>query len=178
MKRNITFLLFLFTGLLFSKTGFGQEGLTYSIGFTANLSINNVNIPTNSNPISFAETQNCLSLNNGLSKFMASKKGLFSLNCLLDTSSPKALAFNLYPNPAATNYVVIKLVAFSGTAQNLLVRLVGFDGRTDISRKATLAELKNGFVVSLAGLQSGMFVVHITSDGEKLSGSQKLIIIK
>lgn len=152
--------------------------MTYSIGFTANLSIGNVAIPTHTNPVSIAESKYCVNLNNGLSKFMGSKKGLFTMSCLADTSTQRMIGFALYPNPTANNYVVVRLTAYSGTAVNFIVKVLGGEGRTGISRKATIAELRSGIVISLAGFQSGLHAIHISTDADKLTGTQKLIIIK
>lgn len=180
-SKFFTYLLPLFLLLAVCMPGAGQVSLNYSIGFTANLSINNVDIPTYSSPISITENNKCINLDNGLSKFMISQRGFFNLSCIVDTSM-RVLNFSLYPNPSVSNFVTVRLTENSTLVTNLaskfLIKILGTGGGPAASRSASLAELKNGVQISVMGFKSGFYLIHISSEADNLSGIQKMIIIK
>ena len=121
--------------------------------------------------------KNCINLDNGLSKFLISQKGIFNLSCTIGNND-QLFNFSLYPNPSVDNYVIVRSASLSGVPRNFLIEIVAVGGRTGISRKVTTTELQNGVRIPLLSLQSGIYMIHISSDTDKLSGSQKLIVIK
>lgn len=170
-------LLFLLLFISFSQAGIGQESLSYSIGFTTNLMLNNVSLPTNSNPVSFTENKNCIKINNGLFKYLPSNNGVFNLNCIVDISI-RLLNLSLYPNPSSSDYVIVKLNNNVFFTDNYLLSVIGSGGRLYLSRKVTINELNNGLLILLTNLPPGNYIVNVSSDTGQLTGSKKLIIIK
>lgn len=162
----------------FSVKGFAQASLNYSIGFTTTLSQNNIDIPTNSDPLSMAEEKKCINLNTGISKFLKSQTGLFSLTCTTQ-ANPLQLSFILYPNPTTANYIIVKLISSpANTVGNFVIKILGIEGLVNSTRSASLAELKVGLQITLPNLPPGIYMINITSPPDGFIESQKLIILK
>lgn len=176
--RTAIFLIVNSLLLVFPGNASAQSSLNYSIGFTTQLSQNNIDIPTNSDPLSISENKKCINLNTGISKFLKSETGLFSLTCTTQ-ASPLQLSFMLFPNPITGNYVMVKLISPPvSSAGNFMVKIMGGEGLVSTNRSASLAELKAGLRITLPNLPPGGYIVNISSQSDGFTESQKLIIIK
>lgn len=147
--------------LFFSEKASAQASLNYSIGFTTPLSQNNIDIPTNTDPLSISEDKKCINLNTGISKFLKSETGLFLLTCTTQASF-LPLSFILFPNPITANYVIVKLTSSPASSSgNFVVKIIGVDGLVSTNRSASLAELKAGLRITLPNLGPGLYIINV-----------------
>lgn len=163
--------------LAFALTVLGNEvlaqGLTYSIGFAGNLTMNTAVVPTNTNPFQMKEQGKCLLIDNGISKFIKSGTQTFSLSCVAE----RAFEILLYPNPSTRNYVIVTVNSAVNSTGGFQVKLLDFDGKVRVSVPTTLAALKSGVRVSLPQMAKGIYLINVQSENDGLSATQKIIIV-
>ncbi|TDO27021.1 T9SS type A sorting domain-containing protein [Sediminibacterium goheungense] len=153
------------------------QQLNYSMGFTGNLSINNISVPSNSFPLISVKGDKCISIDNGLSKFMPSTVRLFVTNCIVD--QPKGqLNLSIYPNPSFGGFITLTATASANPTGLFSIKIMELNGRVRIISSATMAELKSGVRINVSGLNQNMYIVHASSAKDDLSDVKQIIILK
>ena len=178
-KTTLILIIVLFiSATSFQMVLFGQSTLNYSIGFLPNIGGLQKSQPVFSYPILFSDNQKCLNLNNGLSKYLRSSGDAFSFSCTIDNDL-RSLEFKVFPNPSnGTSITVMLTEKIFGVQDKLIIKVIGYNGVSYISYNAQLEQLVNGKNLSLPYLPSGVYIVNITSEQNKMIGNQKLIIVK
>lgn len=171
-------LLFLLSGLLMVFNSVSAQTMNYSIGFTGNLIFNNRETPSNTFPLVGSIGTKCLIVDNGLTKFLPSGTNTFTTTC--DVSLPaEPLQILLYPNPITTGYVIVKAVSNINTTSKFLIQILNMNGKPLISRTASGVELLSGVRINIIpGFLKNIYVINVSSDRDKISASNKLIILK
>lgn len=171
-------MLFLLLKLIVGFNKLAAQTMSYSIGFATNLTINSIEVPSNTYPLIGAEGNKCIKIDNGLSKFLPSASQLFATACIVDLPK-ESLQVLLYPNPVISDYIIVKAVSTINTTGQFLIKIMDLNGRTTISRSATMAELFQGVRISnISMLLKNIYLVNVSSEKDKISVSNKLVILK
>lgn len=165
---------FFLMGTVFLNSGYGQ--VIYSFGFVESLTNNNIQLPVNTDPILFAQSEKCINLNNGIPKFIFLGKTMFDLSCLLN-EQVKKIEVQLYPIPTK-NQLTIKSKKNTVVDGAVSVFIIDNSGRVIKTEKATIAQLESGHQISVLSIQSGLYVLSLVSSKNELLGSYKFIIMK
>lgn len=163
--------------LILGSIRISAQQLNYSIGFTGNLSINNISVPSNSFPLIGAKGDKCISIDNGLSKFMPSSVRVFVTNCIVDQPQEKLQLF-IYPNPSIGGFIMLTATASANATGPFIIKIMELNGRARIILSATMAELKSGVRVNVSSLNQNMYIVYASSEKEGLTDAKQIIILK
>jgi hypothetical protein len=140
----------------------GQLNLSYSVGGIGNfINKNSANTTsTFSNPLLITGT-NCVTVSNGLVKFMPVSKGQFFTTCEVNLDYIN-LNISIYPNPA-TNYTVIKFLNPLQIDDKFHIQVFSITGDLvdglDVSQK----QLLTGFKLPLEKFNAGLYYIQISS---------------
>lgn len=153
------------------------QQLNHSIGFTGNLSINNVSIPSNSFPLIVVKGDKCVTIDNGLSKFLPSFVRVFVTNCIVDQPQEQ-LKLLIYPNPAIGGFITLTATTSANPTGPVSIKILELNGQPRIALSATISELKSGVRINVSALHQKMYIVHASSAKEGLSDVKQMIILK
>jgi len=166
-KGLLVFLLLLITHLVFSQR---VLNMSYAIGTTG---------ITNSKTVSFSTPyylsgQNCIVVSNGITVFQKGKDSIFNSVCFVNllrpivTDSAKPFEYNIkvYPNPVIQNTTVLYQ---SNTTTKQVFRLLLFNlqGQLLQDKNVTEDQLKQGYLLAMGSLTSGVYFIDLFSDNVK-----------
>jgi len=153
-------LKYLFTILFLSIINIqsiAQIRISYSIGVVGA----DFKTSTYSNPLSI-NGKNCITVTNGISKFIVSDHGIFLNECAVNQDYIR-FSIQVAPNPA-TNYTIIKFKNKLQVDNNFTLSLFGSDGRLINKFPTNQIQLMQGYRLSTSELNDGVYFIQISSD--------------
>lgn len=148
---NILLLLFL------STITIAQIRISYSIGVVGV----DFKTSTYSNPLSI-NGKNCITVSNGISKFIVSDHGIFLNECAVNEDY---IRFNIQvaPNPA-TNYTIVKFKNKLQVDDKFTLSIFGSNGQIINKFPTSQSEFLQGYRLSTSNLSEGVYFIQISSD--------------
>ena len=145
-----------------------QIRISYSIGVVGA----DFKTSTYSNPLSI-NGKNCITVTNGISKFIVSDHGIFLNECAVNQDYIR-FSIQVAPNPA-TNYTIIKFKNKLQVDNNFTLSLFGSDGRLINKFPTNQIQLMQGYRLSTSELNDGVYFIQISSD--KINQIFRLLIV-
>jgi hypothetical protein len=164
LKYFISILFF----IIISKVTLAQISISYSIGVVGA----DFKTSTYSNPLSI-NGKNCIIVTNGISKFIVSDHGIFLNECAINQDYIR-FSIQVAPNPA-NSYTIVKFKNKLQVDNNFTLSLFGSDGRLINKFPTNQIQLMQGYKLSTADLNDGVYFIQISSD--KINQIFRLLIV-
>lgn len=170
MFRANKILLVLFFLLLLAVAGSGQIRMRYQIGCIGGTGDTLKKI----SGIVALGYEGCFRVSNGIQKFAAVKRDLFTVACI-ERAPAELLQIKAYPNPVVKDLYVKSLIAFP---ENIAVTyrfvISDFYGNVMKQQQTDIGSINSGYKISMQDLPRGYYTVTVYSE-KKLVKSFKII---
>jgi len=163
--KNLITILFL---TIINIQSIAQIRISYSIGVVGA----DFKTSTYSNPLSI-NGKNCIIVSNGIAKFIVSDHGIFLNECAISQDYIR-YSIQVAPNPA-NSYTIVKFKNKLQVDNNFTLSLFGSDGRLINKFPTNQIQLMQGYKLSTADLNDGVYFIQITSD--KINQIFRLLIV-
>jgi hypothetical protein len=153
LKHLVTILFLSFLSINLNA----QIRISYSIGVVGA----DLKTSTYSNPLSI-NGKNCITVTNGISKFIVSDHGIFLNECAVNEDYIR-FSIQVSPNPAI-NYTIVKFKNKLQVDESFNLTLYGSSGQILKKFPTTQMQLLQGYRLPTTDLTEGVYFIQVASD--------------
>lgn len=170
MFRVNKYLLVSLLGLFISLAGNGQIRMRYQIGCIGGTG----DTLKKSSGIVALGYEGCFRVSNGIQRFAAVKRDLFTVACI-ERAPAELLQIKAYPNPVVKDLYVKSLIAFPENIAAIYRFVISdFYGNVMKQQQTDIGSINSGYKISMQDMPRGYYTVTVYSE-KKLIKSFKII---